>query len=79
MPYAIAPETQTRVPMVMWLSPGFARSRGVDLTCLRREGEQAPASQDNLFHSVLGLMQVSTPEYDARLDLFRACTPAATG
>ena len=79
VPYAIAPETQTRVPMVMWLSPGFARSRGVDLTCLRREGEQAPASQDNLFHSVLGLMQVSTPEYDARLDLFRACTPAATG
>ncbi len=77
VPYAIAPQTQTRVPMVMWLSPGFARSRGVDLTCLRREGEQMPASQDNLFHSVLGLMQVSTPEYDPRLDLFRGCTPVS--
>ena len=75
VPYAIAPSTQTRVPMVMWLSPGFARSRGVDLACLRREGDSTAASQDNLFHSVLGLMQVSTPEYDAGKDLFRACTP----
>ena len=40
---------------------------------MKRESS-APASQDNLFHSVLGLMQVSTPEYDPRLDLFDRCT-----
>ncbi|HEY5849599.1 MAG TPA: phosphoethanolamine--lipid A transferase [Lysobacter sp.] len=73
VPYAIAPDTQTRVPMVMWLSPGMAASRGIDQACMKRESA-APASQDNLFHSVLGLMQVSTPEYDARLDLFHGCT-----
>jgi lipid A ethanolaminephosphotransferase len=73
VPYAIAPETQTRVPMVMWLSSGFAASRGIDMQCMKREA-LAPASQDNLFHSVLGLMQVSTPEYDARRDLFRGCS-----
>ena len=76
VPYAIAPETQTRVPMVMWLSSGFAASRGIDMQCMKREA-QAPASQDNLFHSVLGLMQVSTPEYDGQRDLFRACSSAA--
>lgn len=73
VPYAIAPDTQTRVPMVMWLSSGFAASRGVDMECLRREAT-APASHDNLFHSVLGLMQVGTPEYEPKLDLFRGCS-----
>lgn len=73
VPYAIAPDTQTRVPMVMWLSSGFAASRGIDMQCLRREAT-APASHDNLFHSVLGLMQVGTPEYEPKLDLFRGCS-----
>lgn len=73
VPYAIAPDTQTRVPMVMWLSPGFAGSRGVDIDCMKRESH-APVSQDNLFHSVLGLMQVSTSAYDASLDLFGRCS-----
>ncbi|HEY0505465.1 MAG TPA: phosphoethanolamine--lipid A transferase [Lysobacter sp.] len=73
VPYAIAPDTQTRVPMVMWLSPGFAASRAVDIDCMKR-GSHEPASQDNLFHSVLGLMQVSTSAYDAGLDLFGRCT-----
>ena len=76
VPYAIAPQTQTRVPMVMWLSSGFAASRGVDVQCMKREAREQ-ASQDNLFHSVLGLMQVSTPEYDGRLDLFRGCSSGA--
>ncbi|MEP6634888.1 MAG: phosphoethanolamine--lipid A transferase, partial [Luteimonas sp.] len=62
VPYAIAPDMQTKVPMVMWLSPGMLASRGIDAACLRREAK-APASHDNLFHSVLGLMQVQTPEY----------------
>lgn len=73
VPYAIAPDTQTRVPMVMWISPGMASSRGIDQACMKRES-RLPVSQDNLFHSVLGLMQVSTPEYRPQLDLFAACT-----
>lgn len=72
VPYAIAPKTQTRVPMVMWFSPGFASARGLDLQCLRAESAR-PASQDNLFHSVLGLMQVETSVYQKRLDLFAPC------
>ena len=72
VPYAIAPDTQTRVPLLVWLSPQFAAARGVDLDCLRGRSDDA-ISQDNLFHSVLGLMQVRTPEYDAALDLFARC------
>jgi len=77
MPYAIAPKTQTRVPMVMWLSNGMASDGAIDVDCLRHEAS-APVSHDNLFHSVLGLMQVETVEYSRSLDLFAACRRPAT-
>lgn len=72
VPYAIAPREQVKVPMVMWFSPGFAGSAGLDTACLRREAN-APASHDNLFPSVLGLMDVRTKVYDASRDLFARC------
>ena len=75
MPYAIAPAEQTRVPMVMWFSPGFQRDARLDTGCLRQEAAQ-PASHDNLFASVLGLMQVRTREYRQSQDLFAQCRKA---
>ncbi len=81
VPYAIAPQTQLKVPMVMWFSPGMRADRGIDLACMRQAARR-PASHDNLFHSVLGLMQVRTPEYLPALDLLKACeraTPVAQG
>jgi lipid A ethanolaminephosphotransferase len=72
LPYAIAPDTQTKVPMLVWLSPQMAASRGVDLACLRARAS-APASHDNLFHSILGLLQISTAVHDSDLDLFAGC------
>ncbi len=72
MPWSIAPREQTHVPMVMWFSPGFARASGLDSTCLRRRAS-LPASHDNLFSSVLGLMQVTTSEYQPAYDLFESC------
>jgi lipid A ethanolaminephosphotransferase len=73
LPYAIAPRTQTRVPMVVWLSPALSAARGIDAACLRARAMR-PASHDNLFHSVLGLMQVRTSAYVRDLDLFTGCT-----
>lgn len=72
MPYAIAPETQYRVPMFLWFSKQYARDRGVNLACVQRRAAQ-PASHDNLFHSVLGLMQVRTAVYVPERDLMRDC------
>ena len=72
VPYAIAPREQVKVPMVMWFSPGFAADTGLNVACLRREAD-APASHDNLFPSVLGLMDVRTEVYDADRDLFASC------
>ncbi|MEE7559344.1 phosphoethanolamine transferase, partial [Xanthomonas sp. Kuri4-2] len=72
VPYAIAPQEQTHVPMVMWFSPEFARDRGLDVGCVRRRAGQR-ADQDDLFPSVLGLMQVRTSVYDRSRDLFAPC------
>lgn len=72
VPYAIAPQTQTRVPMIAWLSPAWLGDDGIDPACLRARARQ-PASHDHLFHSVLGLLDVATTAYDAELDVFAAC------
>lgn len=72
MPYAIAPSEQTRVPMLMWFSPGYAKDFGLDLACLHRQAE-APASHDNVFHTVLGLLDVRTTVRDASMDLSASC------
>lgn len=76
VPYAIAPQEQTHVPMVMWFSPQFASDRGLDLRCLR-ERAGSRADHDNLFPSVLGLMQVRSSVYDRSRDLFAGCGKAA--
>jgi lipid A ethanolaminephosphotransferase len=72
VPYSIAPAEQIKVPMVMWLSPGLVQDARLDTACLKREAA-GPASHDNLFPSILGLMQVSTREYQPAYDLFAKC------
>lgn len=77
MPYAIAPEVQTRVPMVMWWSDGFARSTRLDGACLRHRADE-PISHDHVFHTLLGLLDVRTALYDARWDVSAACRTEAS-
>lgn len=76
MPYAIAPSTQTHVPMIAWLSAGFSADEGVSARCLR-DHSRAPLSHDNVFHSVLGLMDVQTAVYRVDRDLFAGCRSPA--
>lgn len=74
-PYVLAPEQQKRVAMLAWFSKGYQQNFGFNSQCLRNNREQA-LSHDNLFHSMLGLLQVHTSAYDASLDLFAACRQA---
>jgi len=76
MPYAIAPDVQTRVPMVMWLSAGLPRAVGLDAACLQRRAAQ-PAAHDHLFHTVLGLLGVHTALYEPAFDLTSGCRTVA--
>ncbi|HZY15757.1 MAG TPA: sulfatase-like hydrolase/transferase, partial [Ramlibacter sp.] len=72
LPYALAPDVQKHVPWITWLSPGFERAAGLGMQCLRG-GADLRLTHDALFHSVLGLMQVSTSAYQRRLDAYAAC------
>lgn len=76
-PYAMAPEAQTHVPMVGWLSGGAWSHWGINQACARTHQEM-PLTHDNLFHSLLGLFDVQSTEYKPELDLFAPCrTPAS--
>jgi len=72
MPFAIAPDVQTRVPMMMWLSAGLPRAVGLDAACLQRRAAQ-PAAHDHLFHTALGLLGVHTALYEPAWDLTSGC------
>jgi lipid A ethanolaminephosphotransferase len=73
MPYSLAPKEQTHVPMIVWMSDGFAEQKGISQTCLRKAGKEQSFSHDNLFDSLLGLMDVQTTEYRKNQDIFAPC------
>jgi len=74
-PYSMSPETQRHIPMLQWFSPGFLEQSGLDQACLSQRASQ-PASHDNLFHSMLGILDIHTSVYQPSLDLFKACRKA---
>ena len=72
LPYAFAPNVQKHIPMLLWLSPKYQADTKIDVECLERHRHE-PVSHDNLFHSVLGLLDVRTNVYDDKLDVFSRC------
>lgn len=71
-PYLLAPNQQKHIGMLAWFSPGYQQSFSVDSACLRQRSAE-PLSQDNLFHSMVGLLEVRTRAYDPGLDMFANC------
>ncbi|GGZ86809.1 phosphoethanolamine transferase EptA [Ignatzschineria indica] len=72
-PYAIAPEEQKQVPMIFWADPDFYQNRKLSESCLLQMADEVALSQDNLFHSLLGLLSVESAVYDESMNLFKAC------
>ncbi|UVM49080.1 phosphoethanolamine--lipid A transferase [Pseudomonas sp. B21-015] len=74
-PYMLAPEQQKHVAMLAWFSDSYQKSFSVDTHCLQLSREK-PLSQDNLFHSMLGLLEVNSKVYSPGLDMFSECRGA---
>lgn len=72
-PYAIAPSQQTHIPMIFWANAGFYQHTGLNQRCLAQKAQTKAFSHDYIFHSVLGIMDVKTRQYDRNLDMFAAC------
>jgi len=66
MPYLIAPDEQKRVAALMWFNEGFSRSLDVDLI---KEKIEVSLSHDNLFHTLLGFMNIETEVYQQNMDI----------
>nr|WP_314533381.1 phosphoethanolamine--lipid A transferase [uncultured Pseudomonas sp.] len=75
-PYLLAPDQQTHVPLLTWFSDSYKQAFNLDTDCLQQSANR-PLSQDNLFHSMLGLLQVNTLVYNPSLDMFAQCRTVA--
>ncbi|UVH59909.1 phosphoethanolamine--lipid A transferase [Variovorax paradoxus] len=76
VPYSFAPEAQKHVPMVTWFSEGMSERRKLSRSCMEA-GLDAPLTHDNLYHTVLGVMDVTTPTYKPALDALASCRAKA--
>jgi lipid A ethanolaminephosphotransferase len=76
LPYAIAPDEQTKVPMYAWVSPDFVRLEKWDRDCMSKQ-TKIRRSHDNVYSTVLGFLEIETVAYKAALDLFEPCDAEA--
>ncbi|CAM3413491.1 MULTISPECIES: phosphoethanolamine transferase EptA [Yersinia] len=72
-PYLFAPSQQTHVPMLLWMSADYEKNFAINRNCLNQMAQQAEVSQDNLFHTILGMMNIQTKEYQPSLDILHSC------
>jgi lipid A ethanolaminephosphotransferase len=65
-PYFMAPESQTHVASMMWFGGKIKKEINVDkLKSYRTE----QFTQDNLFHSLLGIFEIKTDLYNPKMDI----------
>lgn len=67
MPYTFAPDVQKHVPAIMWISDNFDTVTYDQL----KTKENVALSHDNLFHSIIGLLEINTQDYKPSLDILK--------
>ncbi|OAL81717.1 lipid A phosphoethanolamine transferase [Acinetobacter sp. SFB] len=71
-PYAIAPTQQTHIPMLMWFSPEWTQHNSAQIACLAKQ-KSKELSQDNLFPSLLSLLDVKSQVIDEQHNMLQQC------
>jgi lipid A ethanolaminephosphotransferase len=66
MPYLIAPKEQKQIASLMWFNEEFLESLDINIIS---EKIDLPLSHDNLFHTLLGLMNIKTAFYQDKMDI----------
>lgn len=75
-PWILAPEQQTHIPFMFWLSEGYTRDHHIDSACLAKEALQTEISQDNVFSTLLGMLNIQTRVRVPEQDILAHCTLA---
>lgn len=68
LPRSLAPDSQVHVPAILWLGSGM---HDFDQAFLQSR-RNAKLSHDNVFHTVLGLMEIQSAAYRPELDIVGA-------
>lgn len=68
LPKSIAPPEQLHIPFMLWLSEGLRKEHSLDSRSASRCAT-APASHDNIVHTLLALFHVDTAALNTDLDL----------
>ncbi|USA45877.1 phosphoethanolamine--lipid A transferase [Acinetobacter sp. C26M] len=71
-PYAIAPSQQTHVPMLMWFSSVWQQQASKQIKCLAQQSKNK-LSQDNLFPTMLSLLDIKTKVINPKDDMLQTC------
>jgi lipid A ethanolaminephosphotransferase len=66
LPYFMAPDAQTHIGTIMWF--GKSMSKKIDADALRQRADKE-YTQDDLFHTLLGIFNVKTKVYDKSMDI----------
>lgn len=70
--FDIAPIDQKNSEFFIWLSKDAEKSFNISKECLKKKMNDN-ISQDNIFHSVIGLSGIKSVFYDEKLDIFKDC------
>jgi lipid A ethanolaminephosphotransferase len=68
LPYFIAPDVQKHPASVAWFGENF----DINISCVEKLSKNA-YTQDNLFSTLLGLVDVKTKVYNPKMDIFYKC------
>lgn len=71
-PFDTAPIEQKNPAFFIWLPNDFATTFNIDKQCLKNKINEH-LSQDNIFHSMLGIFKINSKYYDKNLDIFNDC------
>ena len=77
LPYAFSPIEQRHIPMLFWSSQKNEK-QNMDDACLKQLADSERYSHDNVYHSMLGLLDINSSTYQKDLDIFSPCSRAIT-
>lgn len=76
-PYAFSPKEQRHIPMLVWMSQQ-KQQKSNDAECLKQLADSGSYSHDNIYHSMLGLLDINSSTYQENLDIFSKCPRSTT-
>ncbi len=67
LPYFVAPDSQTHVPVILWFGANYEEADNDSLLAIRNRH----LSHDHVFHTLLGMFEIESDVYDPQKDILQ--------